>query len=325
MQTSIDYINNELKPFYPDAEIKSFTRLILEHVCQIKPYEISIHKDRKISANERTEIEQIVAPLKEYKPIQYILGTTEFFGLIFSVNQSVLIPRPETEELVELVLKNHLEKGSKNLTDLKILDIGTGSGCIAVSLAKNIPSAAIYAIDISEDALSTAKENAIRNQVEIQFFQQDILSDSLIAREIARSNLLQNDILDCFSSSAMTERSFDVIVSNPPYITPAEKSSMHDNVLNYEPHAALFVPQDNPLLFYERIADIGHSLLNKSGFLYFEINALYGNETCQMLQAKGYSNIKLYQDIFRKAAVTWIKDLFATAGCTAKIAPLGRR
>ncbi|MDR0231892.1 MAG: peptide chain release factor N(5)-glutamine methyltransferase [Dysgonamonadaceae bacterium] len=273
MQLTIDYIKKELKPFYPDAEIKSFIRLILEQVCQIKPYEISVCKDKKISANERQEIERIVVSLKEYKPIQYILGETEFFGLTFSVNPSVLIPRPETEELVELILKNHQGK------NLKILDIGTGSGCIAISLTKNIPSATVYAIDISEDALSTAKENAIRNQVEVQFYQQDILTTL---------------------SDNISGKKFDIIVSNPPYITQIEKSTMHDNVLKYEPHTALFVPQDNPLLFYEKIADLGHSLLNKSGMLYFEINALYGKEICQMLETKGYSDIKLYQDISRK-------------------------
>ena len=277
MQTIIDYIKNELKPFYPDSEIKSFIRLILEHVCHISSYEISTGKDTKISAIEQLEIERVVASLKEYKPIQYILGETEFFGLTFSVNQSVLIPRPETEELVELILKNHPEE------NLKILDIGTGSGCIAISLAKNMPSATVYAIDISEDALFTAKENAIRNQVEIQFYRQDILSDNVIAK-----------------ARHCTEHSLDIIVSNPPYVTPKEKSEIQDNVIKYEPHTALFVPQDNPLLFYERIADIGHSLLNKSGSLYFEINPLYGKEICRLLQAKDYSDVKLHQDISGK-------------------------
>ena len=273
MQTAIDYIKYELKPFYPDSEIKSLIRLILEQVCKIKPYEISICKDKKISINERLEIERIITSLKEYKPIQYILGETEFFGLIFSVNQSVLIPRPETEELVELILKNHQGK------NLRILDIGTGSGCIAISLAKNRPSAIVYAIDISEDAISMAKENAVQNQVEIQFYRQDILEK------------LPDNI---------SGEKFDIIVSNPPYVTPKEKFAIHDNVLKYEPHTALFVPQNNPLLFYERIADIGHSLLNKSGLLYFEINSLYGKEICQMLQTKAYSGIKLYQDISGK-------------------------
>ena len=273
MQTVIDYIKNELKPFYPGSEIKSFIRLILQQVCKIKSCEISTCKDIKISVNERAEIERIIIYLKEYKPIQYILGETEFFGLVFSVNQSVLIPRPETEELVELILKNHPEE------NLRILDIGTGSGCIAISLAKKMPFATVCAIDISEGALFTAKENAIRNQVEIQFYRQDILAKL---------------------PDYISDRKFDIIVSNPPYVTPKEKSAIHDNVLKYEPHAALFVPQDNPLLFYERIANTGHSLLNKSGFLYFEINPLYGQEICQMLQTKGYLDVKLHPDISGK-------------------------
>jgi len=269
----IDYIKNELKPFYPDTEIKSFIHLILEHVCQIKPCEILICKDIKISDNKQAEIERIVASLKEYEPIQYILGESEFFGLTFSVNQSVLIPRPETEELVELILKNHSEK------NLSILDVGTGSGCIAVSLVKNMPSATVYALDISDDALSTAKENAARNQAEIQFYRQDIFAE--LPENIAAEK-------------------FDIMVSNPPYVTPSEKSAIHDNVLKYEPHVALFVPQNNPLLFYERIADTGHSLLNKPGFLYFEINPFYRKDICRMLLTKGYSNIKLYKDISGK-------------------------
>ena len=273
MQTIIDYIKNELKPFYPDSEIKPFIRLILNHVCKIKSYEISICKDKKISDNERAEIERIISFLKEYKPIQYILGETEFFGLPFFVDESVLIPRPETEELVELILKNHRNK------DLRILDIGTGSGCIAVSLAKNMPDSQIYAIDISEEALLLAEKNAIRNNVEVHFFQQDIFSD------------LHRHILS---------EKFDIIVSNPPYIAPNEKSIMHDNVLKYEPHIALFVPQDDPLLFYKKIADTGHLLLNENGYLYFEINTLSGKETFQTLEKKGYSNIRLHRDISGK-------------------------
>ncbi len=270
MQTIIDYIKKELKPFYPDSEIKSFIRLILEYVCKIKPYEISICKDKKISSNERAEIERIVDCLKDYKPVQYILGETEFFGLPFKVNKSVLIPRPETEELVELILENHPEG------NLQILDVGTGSGCIAISLAKNMPDSKVYAIDISEEALFVAKENAIRHQATVQFYQQDILTEL---------------------SPGIDTKKFDIIVSNPPYITPEEKAIMHDNVMKYEPHTALFVPQDNPLLFYEKIAGIGHILLNTNGRLYFEINALYGRETCEMMKKSGYKEVKLFQDI----------------------------
>jgi len=290
MQTTIDYIKNELKPFYPDSEIKLFISLILNHICQIKLYEIPLCKDKKISDTERIEIERIVSLLKEYKPIQYILNETEFFGLPFFVNESVLIPRPETEELVELILNNH------RLDNLRILDIGTGSGCIAISLAKNMTKSEVYAIDISEEALEVARENALRNHIDnIHFFQQDILT---------------NEGLDCFASSCLamsnqqnnklSQRKFDIIVSNPPYVTSEEKSSLHDNVLKHEPHLALFVPQNNPLLFYEKIADIGQVLLNQKACLYFEINALYGDKICQMLETKNYSNIKLHQDISGK-------------------------
>jgi len=289
MKAIIDYLKNELKSFYSDSEVKLFTRLILNHVCQIKFYEMLICRDRKISDAEQMEIDRIVSSLKEYKPIQYILNETEFFGLSFWVDESVLIPRPETEELVELILNNHRHD------NLRILDIGTGSGCIAVSLAKNVVNSEIYAIDISEKALEVAKENAFRNRVYVHFFQQDILD---------------NKGLDCFVASCLTmanphnnepsQKKFDIIVSNPPYVTPEEKSTLHENVLNYEPHLALFVPQNNPLLFYEKIADIGHILLNRNAHLYFEINALYGNEVCQMLGARNYSNVKLYQDISGK-------------------------
>ena len=284
MQTFINCTKNELKPFYPESEINSFVRLMLDFVCQMKPYEISLCKDKQLSDNEREELNRIVEFLKGYKPIQYILGETEFFGLRFLVNESVLIPRPETEELVELILKSFLPlphpKGDKLANgNIRILDIGTGSGCIAVSLAKNMPLSKVSAIDISEDALRIAKKNAALNDAEVRFLLQDILVDL---------------------SDGIFFDKLDVIVSNPPYITPNEKEMMHDNVLRYEPHLALFTPQDNPLLFYERIADIGHSLLNKSGSLYFEINALYGKEICRMLQAKGYSDVKLYQDISGK-------------------------
>ena len=273
MQSTIESIKNQLSSFYPDSEIKSFIRLIFAHVCKTEPHEILVCKDKKISANEQSEIKRIINSLKEYKPIQYILGETEFFGLNFLVNESVLIPRPETEELVELILNNHKNEAPR------ILDIGVGSGCIAIALAKNIPNASVVAIDISEKALLVAKENASKNNVELDFYQQDILAE--ISEEIFA-------------------KKFDIIVSNPPYITPKEKDIMHDNVLKYEPQTALFVPQENPLLFYKRITDLGHILLNKNGHLYFEINALFGKETCETLTDSDYEEVHLYQDISGK-------------------------
>ncbi|MCL2651096.1 MAG: peptide chain release factor N(5)-glutamine methyltransferase [Candidatus Azobacteroides sp.] len=277
MQVTIDYIKEQLKPFYPESEIKSFIRLMLDFVCKIEPYEISIGKGKKLSDNERKEIDRIVEFLKEYKPVQYILGETEFFRLRFLVDESVLIPRPETEELVELILNDYKGK------NIQILDIGTGSGCIAISLAKNMPLSKVYGIDISEGALNVAKKNAALNDVEVRFFLRDIL-DCFVPR---------NDEL----SSSMTEHSLDVIVSNPPYITPDEKKTMQDNVLRYEPHIALFTSQNKPLLFYERIAYLSKSLLKPGGRIYFEINALYGDKVCDLLKNAGYGDVQLHRDI----------------------------
>lgn len=274
MRQSIEHIKEQLYPFWPEEEVKSFIRIILDKVSGIKPYQIQLDKDKKLSLEERKQIEQIVTLLREHKPIQYILGETEFFGLPFFVNESVLIPRPETEELVELILVNHPKREK-----LRILDIGAGSGCIAISLKKHWPEAEVYAIDISEKALSVAIRNAERNNVRIHFFQQDILSDL---------------------SADITNTPFDIIVSNPPYITPKEQEIMHDNVLRYEPHQALFVPENQPLLFYERIANIGKTVLKPEGKLYFEINALFGTETCALLKENGYNNVFLYQDISGK-------------------------
>ncbi len=271
MQTIIQYIEHELTSFYPDSEIKSFSRLIVNHVCKIKPYEFFLYKDIKIPENERKEIIAIVDSLKKQKPLQYILGETEFFGLTFFVDERVLIPRPETEELVELILKNH-QKPEK----LNILDIGTGSGCIAIALSKYLPDSDIYAIDISEEALIVAKKNAEQNKVKVNFSPSDIL---------------------CHLPDYLSDIRFDIIVSNPPYITPSEQEKMSDNVLKYEPHTALFVPQNDPLLFYKRIADVGNNLLNQGGKLYFEVNSSFGKETLNMLKEKGYDEVLLLQDI----------------------------
>ncbi len=295
MQETINHIKNQLKPFYPESEVKSFVRLVLDFVCQIKPYEISLCKDKQLSDNERGEIDRIVGFLKQYKPIQYILGEMEFFGLRFWVDESVLIPRPETEELVELILSDYVEpnlsisllKGDKLAhKNIRILDIGTGSGCIAVSLAKNMPLSKVYAMDISEDALLVAKKNAALNDVDVQFLLQDIFDENVV--DAVTMAIVRNN---------PTEHLFDVIVSNPPYIAPTEKETMHDNVLRYEPHLALFTPQDNPLLFYERIAALGKSFLKRGGNVYFEVNALYGEKVCGLLKNAGYRDVQLRKDI----------------------------
>jgi len=234
-------------------------------------------KDNHLSSNEVRRIRKIVEELKKYRPIQYILGETEFYGLKFIVNENVLIPRPETEELVDWILQlfpvqeREKEKGV-------CLDIGTGSGCIAVSLSKNLPGFSVYALDISDKALAVARHNAELQQAEVRFFQQDILDAQAL-------------------SSPELPHEWNIIVSNPPYVVPSEKKNMSPNVLNYEPHRALFVLEEKPLLFYERIADIGLQHLKKDGFLFFEINSRCGEMTVRMLKNKGYKNVELLKDI----------------------------
>ncbi len=273
MQHLSEYIYNKLSPIYEENEIKSLSQWIIESVFKMKPHEISLCKDKKISPNDRQRIEDILLRLENNEPIQYILGETEFYGMTFTVNQDVLIPRPETEELVEWVIREH-QKDNRN--PLQILDIGTGSGCIAISIAKHLSNASVYAIDISEKAIETAKHNASINQVNVQFICQDIFKS--------------------ISSDILPEK-WDIIVSNPPYVSIFEQENMAKHVLDYEPHTALFVPNESPLLFYERIAEFGKDLLKETGQIYVETSALYGEETAKMFRDNGYQNIELRKDI----------------------------
>ena len=228
-------------------------------------------KDKQLSLNEHFRVEEIIGELKKYRPIQYILGETEFYGLKFKVDENVLIPRPETEELVEWIIKEEKPQPSYQL-----LDIGTGSGCIAIALAKHLSGAKVFALDISDKALNVARQNAMMNQMEAYFFQYDILENEPFP----------------FSSSG-----FDCIVSNPPYVALKEKAAMEKNVLDYEPHQALFVPDENPLLFYERIADFSRNHLKENGSLYFETNSLYGQAAAKMLENRNFRSVKLLKDI----------------------------
>jgi release factor glutamine methyltransferase len=274
MKTTFRFIQEQLQDYYPEAEIKSFSYLILESVCNMDKTSVLRRKDTQLSLNENFRIQEIIEELKKYRPIQYILGETEFYGLRFKVDENVLIPRPETEELVEWIINK--EKNPR--TGYQLLDIGTGSGCIAIALAKHLPDAEIYALDISNEALEVARKNAQLNQADIHFFQHDILRSEPFA----------------FPFSALT---FDCIVSNPPYITEKEKTAMAKNVLDYEPHQALFVPQENPLLFYERIADFARNYLKENGSLYFETNSLYGKAAAKALEDKKFRSVKLIKDI----------------------------
>lgn len=266
MQESIVYIKTLLHKYYPENEISGFTRIIIEYVTG-KPYPQAILENEKLTKAQARSINNIIKRLRAYEPIQHITGETEFFGLPFIVNRHVLIPRPETEELVELILNENNKKKPA------ILDIGTGSGAIAIALAKKLEDAKVSAWDISKDALLIAKANAGKNAVNISFQTVDVLLD-----------------YPC-------DKKYDIIVSNPPYIMESEKKSMEKNVLDYEPHLALFVPDNKALIFYERIADIALKTLNPEGKLYFEINQALGKETVKILADKGFSNIVLHQDI----------------------------
>ena len=267
MQNPKYFIKSELKDLYSPDEISSLTRLILEKEFAIPFADILACKFNHLSDAEMQKLTEIVGKLKNSEPIQYILGETDFFGLAFYVNGSVLIPRPETEELVQWVL----ESAENKL--MKILDIGTGSGCIAVTLAKKLPSAEVHAWDISEDALEVARKNAERNGVKVIFVKRDMLLEPV------------------------SDEKFDIIVSNPPYVTEVEKTEMQENVLNFEPHLALFVPDDNALVFYEKIADFALTNLNKDGKLFFEINRAKGADIAHLLEEKGFTNIELRKDI----------------------------
>lgn len=243
------------------------TRLILEKEFSIPPADILTCKFNLLSDAQVKKLGEIVGKLKHAEPIQYILGETDFFGLPFYLDSSVLIPRPETEELVQWVID------STNNAAAKILDIGTGSGCIAVTLAKKLPLTEVHAWDISQAALEVARKNAERNGVRVFFGKKDILQESI------------------------PEEKFDIIVSNPPYVTESEKVGMEQNVLRFEPHLALFVADEDALVFYEKIADFARGALNRGGELFFEINREKGEQIEMLLQQKEFKNIERVKDI----------------------------
>jgi release factor glutamine methyltransferase len=258
----IPYFIKQLSGIADEREIISWAYISIEHCLDYNRSDCIIHADKQITTELSDRFKQIIAALKTNKPVQYILGETEFYGLKFIVNEHTLIPRPETEELVDWILKEAFSSA---------LDIGTGSGCIPIVLAKNT-NAIISAIDVSKDALVVAKENAKINGVEINFFRQDILKTTTLPK-------------------------VDVIVSNPPYVLESEKELMLDNVLEYEPNLALFVADNNPLLFYKKIGELAVKSLNCGGNLYFEINEKYGNEILEMLRKIGFVDIALKKDI----------------------------
>ena len=273
-----DVFHKELDALFGNEEVDSFFNLLIEYHLSLKRIHLILEPEYVVTKQEEQPLFEALAHLKLQKPIQYILGETEFYGLPFKVNEHTLIPRPETEELVSWVLDSH--KNSLKDSQFKILDIGTGTGCIAISLAKHIEKVQVYALDISEEALRIAKQNAELNKVEVEFLEKNILVAS--------------------HSTLNAESNFDIIVSNPPYVRNLEKAEIQPNVLDNEPHLALFVDDDNPLQFYKAICEFAQFNLKDNGVLYFEINEYLGEEMITLLEAFGFKDVQLKKDMFGK-------------------------
>ena len=255
---------------YPMDEIKAIFHLVVEDITGINSYKYSIEKANP-AGTYAEKLTDILNELRSGKPVQHILGKAYFYGEQFEVNEHTLIPRPETEELVHLILQDH-----KKQSQLKVIDIGTGTGCIPITLQKHLIESNVWAVDIAAQALEVAKRNAHQIQQEVQFILADILEWEFIFSE---------------------PQGFDIIVSNPPYITPKEMQEMHSNVLNYEPHTALFVEESAPLLFYDYITDFALYHLTEDGSLYFEINQYLSQETADLIRKKGFKKVDIFKDI----------------------------
>ena len=269
----VAYYQEKLSRLYPSNEVKNITEMMFEHFMGWDKITLRLNNKSSLSESELLLFHKALKRLLKNEPVQHITGEMEFYSLPFKVNNNVLIPRPETEELVDLVIKEC--KGSET-----ILDIGTGSGCIPISLKKQLKNTLVYGVDVSEDALVLARDNAALNSTEVTFVKEDILKMSSI-----------KDAL---------KKEFDIIISNPPYITNSEKALMSENVLTFEPHVALFIEDDEPLLFYDKIGHLAYDNLSSGGKLYFEINEHYGDQTVALLKFIGFSDIRMIKDLQNK-------------------------
>ena len=262
------HFENSLKDEFPSTEIGSFFNILCEEYLGIRRVDVALNPNREVSTHEELKFEKALERLKNHEPIQYITGKTEFYGRDFQVSKNVLIPRPETEELVEWIISDHQNAGR-----LKILDIGTGTGCIPISLQKELQNPEVYSFDISTEALNLARKNSELNQAKVIFKEVNILE-----------------------TESLTEQ-FDIIVSNPPYVRELEKTEMHRNVLDHEPKLALYVSDDDALIFYRKITELAQEALNNAGKLYFEINQYLAEETKQLVEQYGFE-ARLKKDIF---------------------------
>ena len=270
MKESLERLRRALVPLYGKSESDAIIRLIFHYLKGWSLTDILIHQDDELSPYMKLQIEKILKRLLDYEPIQYITGEARFHGMDFKIKPGVLIPRPETDELVDIIIDEN-----KDQEDLKVLDICTGSGCIAIALARNLPFSKVTAIDVSSESIEVAKENSESLKTKIE--------------------LIQADIFQWQPSSK-----YDIIVSNPPYVMDKEALKMERNVLDYEPHDAIFVRDENPLEFYSCIADIALISLTDTGKLYLEINPLTVESLSKLLNSKGFSNIDVITDSFGK-------------------------
>ncbi len=265
--------------FLDEQERNVLTSMILQRITGLSKTEITIQPDFRVNESDIVWLKNALEDLNDHCPVQYVVGYEEFYGLKFNVNKHVLIPRPETEELVKWVLDDH----ATSKAPLSLIDLGTGSGCIAIALKHNRSDWSVSGLDKSVEALTVAQSNALQNGVEVDF--------------------VENDLLDFKPMS----RKFDIVVSNPPYIRNSEKRLMQKNVLEFEPEMALFVEDDDPLIFYRAIAEISKTLLKDKGFIYLEINEAFGNETVEMLKEYGYGGVELREDLFGKSRMVKAK------------------
>jgi len=263
----IQLYRQDLSPLYPKGEVESFIALAFEDVLEYSRVDLIMKADEEIPFQYMERFFGILESLRKYQPIQYILGRTVFYGLPIQVNSHVLIPRPETEELVHWILKDTWKEG------ITVLDLNTGSGCIALALKDHLKKAVVQGADVSIEALNVAKQNAVANSLAVDFFQFDIISQE-----------------------SLGFMKYDLMVSNPPYVRMSEKEWMEKNVLNHEPHPAIFVDEEEPLIFYRKIVDLAEGHLKKHGKLFFEINEAYGPHVVQLLEDRGYKDVILKKD-----------------------------
>ena len=273
----IKFYKKELIDIYTESELQNIINWIFEKQLNLNSAQIVSNSSIRVNQSDLILLEQMCYQLKEHSPIQYVLGEAEFYHLKFKVNKSVLIPRPETEELVDMIIK----KFKPQHLNLNILDIGTGSGCIPISIKKNMPNANVYGLDVSDDALEVAKYNALQNKVDVTLFKADVLAENCADVILHQTK----------------NKKIDILISNPPYVLQSEKEGLHKRVKNYEPHLALFVNDADPILFYRKIGLLAKSILTDNGILYFECHTNYTQAVYQFLADSGFKNVHQYNDM----------------------------